>query len=184
VAIVSGKHVLYFALQPPVETAERVGELLDGLRGRHRLTAKPTPPERLHVSLNNVGDFKRPPGPVIDKALEAAANVSARRFVVEFNRMGTWSPGDGERPIVLWGDEGVIGVSALYSTIHRALVRPGMVTRREKEISPHMTLLRDRTEMPETFIEPVRWRVDEFVLIHSIHGEGRHEVLGRFPLSG
>lgn len=181
---VRGKHVLYFALQPPTEVAERVATLLAGFRVKHRFTAKPTPSERLHVSLNYVGDFKYPPGPVIEKAMAAVADVAARRFVVAFNRMGTWSAGDGERPIVLWGDDGVIGVNALYSTIHRALVRQGMAPRREAEIAPHMTLLRDRAEMPEALIEPVVWRADDFVLVHAIHGEGRHDVLGRFPLSG
>ena len=38
--------------------------------------------------------------------------------------------------------------------------------------------------MPEAFIDPVRWTVREFVLIQSVYGEGRLDVLARFPLSG
>jgi 2'-5' RNA ligase len=182
--MVPGKHVLYFALQPPPEAQAQALALANAARGKHRLSAKPVPPERLHVSLNNVGAFKRPPGPVVDKALEAVEAISARPFVVQFNRMGSWGVGDGERPMVLWGDEGVIGVNALYSTIHKAMRRLDMAPRREAEIAPHMTLLRDRIEIPETFIEPVSWAVDAFVLIHAIHGEGRFEVVGRVPLNG
>lgn len=178
--MVRGKHVLYFALQPPAEAA---AEALARL-APHRLTAKPVLPARLHVSLNALGDFKRPPGPVVDKALEAVAAVSARRFVVAFNRLGTWPAGDPPRPVVLWGDEGVIGVNALYSTLHKALVRPGMVPRREAEIVPHMTLAYDRAQVAETRIEPLSWRVEEFVLVHAVHGEGRYDIVGRFPLSG
>jgi 2'-5' RNA ligase len=181
--MVVGRHVLYFALQPPPEAAAQALALADAARAKHRLSAKPVPPARLHVSLNWVGEFKRPPGPVIDKALEAAANVSARPFVVAFNRMVTWSKKDPP-PVVLWGDEGVIGVNALYSTIHRALVKPGMVPRREAPIEPHMTLIYDKAQVPETFVEPVSWRVDEFALIYAVHGEGRYEVAGRFPLNG
>ena len=179
----AGKHVLYFALQPPAEVAERTHALLDSARRQHGLSARSVPTGRLHVSLNNVGSFKRPPGPVIDKAKDAAETVSARPFVVAFNRIGTWTAGD-EPCVVLWGDDGVIGVNMLYSTIHRALVRPGMVPRREAEIAPHLTLARDKATVPETIIEPVSWTVDAFVLIHAVHGEGRFEVVGHWPLGG
>lgn len=181
--MVPGKHVLYFALQPPPEAAAQALALANAVRAKHRLSGKPGLPARLHVSLNHVGVFKRPPGPVVGKALEAVQTVSARPFVVQFNRMGSWGV-DAERPIVLWGDEGVIGVNALYSTIHKAMRRLEMAPRREAEIAPHMTLLRDKAEIPETFIEPVSWTVEEFVLIHAVHGEGRFDVVGRVPLNG
>lgn len=182
--MVPGKHVLYFALQPPPEVQAQALALANIARAKHRLSAKPVLPDRLHVSLNSVGAFKRPPGPVVAKALEAVEAVVVRPFVVQFNRMGSWGVGDGERPIVLWGDEGVIGVNALYSTIHKAMRRLDMAPRREAEIAPHMTLLRDKAEMPETFIEPVSWTAEEFVLIHAVHGEGRFDVVGRVPLNG
>lgn len=182
--MVRGKHVLYFALQPPPEAAAQALARLNDLRARLGLTAKPVLPARLHVSLNFVGDFKRPPGPVVDKAIEAMEPVSARRFRVEFNRLGTWPSGDPPRPVVLWGDEGVVGVTALYSTMHKAMRRLDMAPRREPEISPHMTLMYDRADAPEIVVEPVGWMVEEFVLIHAVHGEGRFDVVGRFPLSG
>ncbi|MBU1376288.1 MAG: 2'-5' RNA ligase family protein [Alphaproteobacteria bacterium] len=182
--VVPGKHVVYFAILPPPEVAEQALRLITAARGRHGLTAKPTPPDRLHVSLNYIGDFKRPCGPVIDKAAEAARPVAARPFTVAFNRFGSWGLGGKGGPIVLWGDDGVIGVDDLYSSIHRALVKPGMVPRREVEMTPHMTLIRDKAHIPETFVDPVSWTVDEFVLIYAIHGEGRYEVVERYPLNG
>ena len=181
--VVEGKHVLYFAVQPPAEAAARTRGLLDGLRGRHPFKARPVAPERLHVSLNHVGHFKRPPGPVIDKARDAAATVRAKPFSVTFNRIGSWPAGDNPC-VVLSGDEGVIGVNLLYSTIHRALVRPGMAPRREAEIAPHLTLVYDKAQVPETLIEPVSWTVEDFVLIYAVHGEGRFDVVGRWPLTG
>lgn len=181
--MVRGKHVLYFALQPPPEAAAEALALANAARAKHRLSGKPGLPGRLHVSLNNVGDFKRPPGPVVAKAVEAAETVSARPFVVQFNRMGSWGVGEGERPVVLWGDDGVIGVGALYSTIHKAMRRLDMAPRRELEIVPHMTLLRDKAEVAETVVEPVTWRVTEFVLVHAVHSEGRYDIVGRFPLN-
>ncbi len=181
--MVRGKHVVYFALQPPPEAAAQALTRFEAVRTKHRLSAKPTPAARLHVSLNPIGEFKRPPTPVFDKALEAVVAFEARPFTVAFNRLGTWSSGDPP-PLVLWGDEGVIGVNALYSTIQRALRRQDMAPRREVEIVPHMTLAYDRAEVPETIVEPVTWTVTEFVLIHAVHGEGRFDVVGRLPLNG
>jgi 2'-5' RNA ligase len=31
-------------------------------------------------------------------------------------------------------------------------------------------------------VEPIRWVVREFVLVHSLLGQTRHEVLGRWAL--
>lgn len=181
-AAIPGKHVLYLALQPTAEAADAAAARLEAARGQHRLTAKPVAAGRLHVSLYNLGAFKRPPGPVLDKALDVVRKVAVQPFTIALNRLGTWGRGDGERPVVLWGDEGVIGVHALYHALHHELVRAGMASRRDPPFEPHMTLLYDRAEAPETFVEPVVWRVEDFVLIHAVHGEGRFQVVERFPL--
>ncbi len=73
---------------------------------------------------------------------------------------------------------------ALYSAIHQALADALIVGRREPIIKPHVTMLRDRRATPTEFITPVRWWVREFVLIDSLYGESRHEILGRWPLIG
>jgi len=179
--MVRGKHVVYLALQPPPAAAAEALARLDALPQRRRMSARPMAPNRLHVSLAGIGDFKRPPTPVFDKVMEAVAEVAAAPFVIELNRIGTWTSGD-QRPIVLWGDEGVIGVHALFSELHKALWRADMAPRREPEMTPHMTLIYDRAEVPETPVEPVRWTVDEFVLIHAVHGEGRFDVVARARL--
>jgi 2'-5' RNA ligase len=84
----------------------------------------------------------------------------------------------------LRGDDGIAGVYALHDELHRALAEAGLVRPRARDFEPHLTLLRDRIAAPEEFIEPVRWRVQEFVLLDSVHGEGRHELLGRWALGG
>jgi len=177
------KYKLYFALQPPPEVAEQALSVLQTLRPAERFTAKSMPPARLHVSLNWVGGFGRPPTGIVGKAREVAAAVQLRPFDISFNRIGTWQSGDRPWPLVLWGDEGVVGVQGLYKALHRAMVGPGMAPRREPPLEPHLTLLRDQAVMPEAFIDPISWKVREFVLLQSVHGEGRLDVLDRFPLS-
>jgi 2'-5' RNA ligase len=83
---------------------------------------------------------------------------------------------------VLLGDEGVIGVQLLHTAIHKALVAGTMAPRREPEIWPHVSLLWDNGRAPREFVEPITWAAREFVLLDSPYGEGRHEVLGRWPL--
>jgi 2'-5' RNA ligase len=175
------EHKLFFALQPDAEASERIWRLADELRRRHGLIGRPIPRERLHLSLIFAGGFRGPPpSAVVEKARAAADKVSATAFAISLNRAESWK-GD-PHPLVLTGEEGVIGVQILHAAIHRPLARAGMAPRREPEHWPHITLLRDQGQVPKTFVEPVTWTIREFVLLDSVQGEGRHELLGRWPL--
>src|SRR5688572_712821 len=144
------KYKLYFAIQPPAEVADQALRVLQTLRPAERFTARAMPPARLHVSLNWIGGFGRPPTGIVGKARDVAAAIKLRPFDISFNRIGAWpSQGDPPWPLVLWGDEGVIGVQALYKALHRPMVGQSMAPRREQPFEPHMTLLRDQAQMPE-----------------------------------
>jgi 2'-5' RNA ligase len=177
------EHRVFFALQPDAPAAERIARLTADLRKRLSLSGKPVAGPRLHLSLNFVGGFRGPPPrAAIDKANQAVAEVVVRPFAVALNRVESWK-GD-PHPLVLAGEDEVIGVEGLHTTLHKALRAVEMAPRREPEVSPHMTLLWDRREVPAECVEPITWTVREFVLIDSVFGEGRHEVLGRWPLHG
>ena len=117
-------------------------------------------------------------GQILARVMEAAAP-----FQVTLNHVATFRGGDPP-PLVLLGDEGVIGAELLHTAIHRALVTGSMAPRREPKVWPHVSLLWDRSAIPRTFVEPIGWTAREFVLLDSLYGEGRHEVLGRWPLLG
>ncbi len=179
------EQVVYFALQPPPEAAEAAGGVLREAAARLRLRRPVVSAQRLHVSLYGLGAFEAsPPAPVIRAARRVGAQVAARPFRLAFNRVGTWGRGAGKRPIVLWGDEGVIGAEALHDSLHGALVASGLRRGPPPDLRPHMTLARDGIERPQELVAPVSWWVDEFVLLNSHFGAGRHEVLDRFPLDG
>jgi 2'-5' RNA ligase len=180
----STRHKVFFAIRPTEVAADGLYLLAQRERSRRGMTGWPTPRERFHVSLNGLGAHRDLPRRLVARAVEACGAVPARPFVVSFNRLGSWGRGDGQRPFVLRGDEGVAGVYALHDAIHRALAAAGVVRPRSRDFEPHLTLLRDRIAAPEEFIEPVSWRVQEFVLLDSVHGEGRHELLGRWTLAG
>lgn len=175
------EHRVFFALQPDAAAAQRIAVLTADARRRHGLSGKPVSAERLHLSLNFVGTFRGPPPrALIDKARKVVEGLSGRLFTISLNRLESWK-GD-PHPLVLTGEDGAIGVEAMHASLHKALAVAGMAPRREPQLQPHISLLWDRREAPGEFIEPVTWKVREFVLIDSVFGEGRHEVVGRWPL--
>jgi 2'-5' RNA ligase len=64
------------------------------------------------------------------------------------------------------------------------LIERGIVKPAPSRFMPHVTLLYDRQTVDAQGITPVSWRVTEFVLVHSLLGQSRHIVLGRWPLRG
>jgi 2'-5' RNA ligase len=172
-----GGQKVFFALRPEAPAAQEARRLAERLRLAHGLKGQPITAERLHVSLQSLGDA--PSDLTIAKACEAASAVGHRPFLVALNRVATFGGG----ALVLYGEEGVIGIDLLHKALHSALVVPGVTRGQPFAHEPHMTLLWDRREVPEQLVEPIVWRVREFVLLRSLYGEGRHEVLARWPLA-
>jgi 2'-5' RNA ligase len=165
----------YFALTPPPPAALRLARLQSRLRHRG-LRGRPQPADTLHVSLKGFAEDD------LDRAGEAAARVRRPPFVVAFNRLAVFGRGADERPLVLRGDEGVLGVDLLRSAVHRELAAVGLARPREGAFEAHLTLLRGRFADHEEPLAPLSWPVREFVLIRSFVGEARHEVVRRFAL--
>ncbi len=177
-------HNLFFALYPDPPTAERACRLAEDLRRRHGLIGQPTSPERLHVSLNSLGVHTAWPDQMIARASEAVVKLRVRPFVIAFNQVASYVNPRGLRALVLRGDEGLIGAFALHEAIHGVLRDAGILRRNARAIDPHLTLLRDPSQLPPTPIAPVRLTVREVVLTHSPYGEGRHVRLQAWPLIG
>jgi 2'-5' RNA ligase len=179
----SPEHRVFFALQPDDAAAESIARVAADLRQRHGLQGRLTPAPRLHMSLNYVGTFRGPPTrAVMEKATSLADRVSASPFRVTLNHVESWKA--DPHPLVMLGDEGVIGAELLHTAIHKALAAGTMAPRREPQIWPHVSLLWDKALVLKESVEPISWTAREFVLLDSVFGEGRHEVLGRWALTG
>jgi 2'-5' RNA ligase len=171
-------HTLFFAALPDGPAAERAHRLAGTLAGRHGLRGRPLRPERLHVSLSKVGmSPSPPPAKVIDLARRVGDQIALPPFKVAFDRVQSWRRSNG--PVVLvGGEERVVGLNWLG---HALAEGQGM---RPRHFVPHVSLIWSPDFLAERAVEPFSWMVREFVLLHSIHGEGRHEVVGRWPLGG
>ncbi|HVI32983.1 2'-5' RNA ligase family protein [Phenylobacterium sp.] len=175
------RRVVYFALQPDPPVATAAVRLAARLAAENGLGAAPVPAGRLHVSLNGLGED--PDERSVARACDAVSALRVPPFRIAFNRAGSFA-GAGKRPLVLWGDEGVIGVERLHAAIHLALAGWGLAPGRVRAFEPHMTLLwTDREVAPAWLETPLAWTARAVVLLESLQGVGRQSVLGRWPLA-
>lgn len=176
---------LFFAVRPDAATAQRIESLAQALRRHHGLRGKSLGPERFHVTLHLIGDFAGGiPQDVLARALDAARPVaqSASPFRIGFDTVASFTRKRRNMPLVLLGRDGVQGVAALQQALLASLVAAGLAGRPEPHFTPHLTLLYDDRPVAAQSVDALTWQVDELLLVRSLLGRGRHEVLARLPL--
>lgn len=174
---------LLFLAQMDALTAGPVDALIDGVREADGLTAPAIPIERRHVNIHHIGNFPEVWDEVVTPARAAGDTVAMPQFVAAFDRLSSFRGAHGNNPVVLLGDDGVIGLRILHRVLGAALERTLAGRWQPRRFfTPHVTLLYDRQRIGERPIEPVCWTVREFLLVNSLVGLGRHEVLARWTL--
>ncbi|MCW5626968.1 MAG: RNA 2',3'-cyclic phosphodiesterase [Burkholderiales bacterium] len=168
---------VFYGLWPtPAEAAQLIPHatvLKAATRGR------PSHPASLHLTLVFLGEVPVDVLPQL-RNLEVAGDRPGfdlaldRRGVWRHNGIG-WLMPSTPPPALL----------ELQSTLEAALRAAGFESER-RPFRPHVTLTRHgRDDMPDGAIDPVVWRVREWVLVRSngtaVDGS-RYETLARFPL--
>lgn len=173
---------LFFAAFPDAAAAARIEALALGLRREHRLSGRPLPTGRFHVTLLFLGDYPADLWPLIaNKAEAAAARLWMPAFRAVFDQISSFASRRQEAPLVMRG-ENVEGLRRLHAALNDAMRGAGIAFRAEREFVPHLTLLYDEHRLAPAKVEPVSWRVDEWVLVRSPIGQGGYQVLARGPL--
>lgn len=167
---------LFLATVPDAQASARIHLLGQALKRAHGFSGNLIDPDRLHVSLFFLGE---PSEYIVRIACEAAAEVQASPFEVCFDRSASFQGRPGNRPFVLVGDDGLDEVRSLRRALGAALARKGLKRLAKREFTPHVTLLYAERSVEEYPIEPIRWIVNEFALIHSMRG---HTHLERWAL--
>lgn len=173
---------LFFAVHPDAATAAVIADLAADLRERHGLHGMPLPGARLHVTLHHLGDFAGLPADLVAAARGAADGLEVAPFDVGFDRAASFASSRGKRPFVLQGGEELDGIVALHRGLLEALARRGVGIAGTEAFTPHVTLLYDEAVVAPVRIEPIRWRVGSFALVHSLLGRSRHVELARWLL--
>ncbi|HKS63677.1 MAG TPA: 2'-5' RNA ligase family protein [Xanthobacteraceae bacterium] len=170
---------LFFALFPDDAGAAALARTAQQLCIRHRIGARTIAPERLHVSLFGLGKHAGLPSGRIATLIEIAEAIAVSPFDVVFDRANSFA--GRPRPLVLRGGEGMESLVAFQRRLGGAIQDRGL-GRTKTPYTPHLTLMYDDRAIEEHAIEPVRWTVKEFVLVHSLLGRSRYIPLGRWPL--
>jgi RNA 2',3'-cyclic 3'-phosphodiesterase len=172
----TGSGRLFLAVLPDSDASARIHRLARVLKRAHRFSGRLIHPTHLHVSLFFLG---APSEYVAEVVSEAAAEVRTQPFEIWFDRSASFQGRSGNWPFVLVGDDGVRGLLTLRRALGAALASRGMKQLAKREFTPHVTILYAERQVEEYPIEPIRWVVSEFVLIHSKNG---HRHLARWPL--
>jgi 2'-5' RNA ligase len=98
-----------------------------------------------------------------------------------FEHAGSFAGRPGKHPFVLLGSDNAPSLAGLQADLGARLAAAGLM-RPGRAFVPHLTLLYDAQKIEPRPIEPIGWKVREFVLIHSLLGRTQYRVLGRWPL--
>lgn len=164
-----GAQPLYIMVKPPAQIAAEIDRrrILLGVDRRYCT-------RRLHVTVLPLGEGKGVL-PAILKALHDAARSSdAAPFPLLFDRLSGSA---------LVGGRGNCGLLLFRKALVRSLLAQGISLPRYDAV-PHISLAYGpRPTKPRIAIDPIRWQVEEFLLVRSMHGEARHAELGCWPLT-
>jgi 2'-5' RNA ligase len=170
---------LLIMLFPEQGKARRMAPLAKLLKRDYGLTGRPFAPDRLHSTLHDLRTHVALPPELVERTRHAASTVAMPPFEVTFDRVMTFSGGEGDRPLVLRGGDSIV---PLQRAIGEAMTKVGLGAFVNRSFTPHITLLRGEGVVEEQAVETFRWTVREFALVNSLVGRGKYVVVDRWPL--
>lgn len=172
----------FFALLPTPAAAVSADRMAGALRHWFGLSGRPRGIEKYHVSLWGWPWSDEPDLQELALLDRAAGRIRQRPFELRFDEVACFAQRADRSALVVTGGDGVIGAERLHDALCQELRASGIRGRRASG-QPHLTLLYDPFRSDGFRVRALRWRVTEFVLIHSLRGE-RYRILGSWPLIG
>ena len=173
---------LYLAVLPNAETAARMASLGGEFLETHRIDGAARPAQLLHFSLIGFDLSNYPLAAAVPLAERAGASVAMPAFSLSCDQITGF--GNRARPaLVLTCGRGKSEIETLRGKLADHILRAGF--RSKTGFTPHVTIAYAQEPFAEKIpIEPISWTVDRFVLVHSFHGQGQHEHLKHWLLTG
>ena len=141
--------------------------------------ARLTPVKQIHITLMGLGNGKSEY--VKETARHIGSLIQAKPFDVCFDRLSAFGGG----ALVLRSGDHSPALQDFWRKLSAVVHDSPLQDFVTSKLEPHVTLLRDRNEVPkiqERLVEPVCWRVRSFALIHS--HRGRYDFPGTWQLNG
>lgn len=164
------KHRYFVALRPSA-AALRAVDMIQ----RETAIANRIAHDRLHLTMFVTEDFESEPvdlGPIMCRALD---KVRTDAFDVALAKFGP----NGGSLVATRAPE----LRCFQRSVSEALCRNGVGARKGWAFNPHVTLGYDSLPaFAGRSIEPILWRADAFVLIHSLLRLTMHRTLGSWQL--
>lgn len=176
-------HRLFFALWPDADARAQMRQRALAVEAAQRPGGRMIGAHRYHLTLQFLGDFDALPQSLAQRAAAAAATVQAAAFDLALDRAGSFANRD--IPWWLGSAQPDPGLSLLWDRLGVALAKHGVkVVASHRAHAPHVTIVRQAERglaaMP---IEPLVWRIDRFVLLHSELGRrNEYSLLGEWRL--
>lgn len=178
---------LFVAIFPGAENAKRISNLGIGLKDLLGVEGKLRPESHLHATMYHVGTYRDGLPEAHVAAAKRSCEVSAtlsHPLQATFNRVLTFQGGEGRHPFVLAGTSQNTALHVLHKALVAQFAKQGFRIGRNSSFELHITLAYAKEAVDEVPIEPIISPVDELVLIHSMVGQTKYRVLGRWPLCG
>jgi len=174
-------HRLFFALWPDEALRPRIAQAATSVVSEHAPGGRSLKPDKYHVTLQFLGDFRPLPVSLVDDARAAAATVRSPAFDLVLDEVGSFR---GANVWWLGAQHVPEALRALYDALGQSLGRRRVPVRSQASFVPHLTVQRDvRRHIAPVPVAPLAWPVHEFVLIDSQPGRGTpYEMIGRWPL--
>lgn len=175
---------MFFGLFPDPETAGQLTRLTDRFVGEGHCRESLISPGRLHLSLHHVDDYGCLRNKDVYAATQAGNAVSTCPFevtcraVTRFNGRPSNNGNRRRRPLVLLCDGD--GLFEIHRLLGIAMAKQGF--RVADGFQPHITLAYGCGQTPIRAIDPIRFEVNEFFLIHSRLWLTQYHAKGRWPL--
>ena len=166
------RHRLFFALRPPDAAAPYFVEE-QRCFGPGRLV-------RTNIRIFTTAildDYPAYPSAAVKRMIAAADAIAADRFPIVLDQVAA-SP----HTVVMCPSEPLREFGAFHRLLANSVRGAGLKTRAGWRFSPHVTLLYRHGASLREWTDALSWTATEFVLIHSLVGLTRHEILARWPL--
>lgn len=174
-------HRFFYAVRPDSAARSMAVHEMQRQKVANGLSGNHVPPEYLHVTLHCLGNYEEMPHELLCRAKEAGGSIEIAPFSVGFDRIGSLG-GAGMGGLALTGAAELKKLREFQRALASAMKASGIGHHIRKHFNPHVSLLYCNEHLPREPIAPIRWRVDELVLIESLVGRGKHVVLSTWRL--